>query len=342
MTPSAPTRALGTGGPRVGPVGLGTMGMSPGYYGPVDDDESIATIRHAIDRGVTLIDTADVYGDGHNERLVGRALAGRRDAVVLATKTGLVNGPEGLGVDARPERIRPALEASLARLGTDHVDLWYLHRVDPRVPVEETVGAMAELVDAGMVRRIGLSEVGPATLRRAAAVHPIAAVQSEYSLWNRDPEDALLPALRVAGAALVAFSPLGRGFLAGAAPEAEELAGDDLRRRLPRFTGEHRDRNRPIADRVRRVAARHGATPAQVALAWVLGRGSDVIPIPGTRRAANVDANVAAAALALDEDDRALLDDPALAPSGERYPPALMDLLDPEVRPGGAAPSDDP
>lgn len=331
------TRTLGRRGPEVSALGLGTMGMSEGYYGPSDDDANVDTIRHAVDLGVTLIDTADVYGaGGHNEMLVGRALEGIRDRVVLATKTGLVTGAEGLSVDARPERIRRALEDSLRRLRVDHVDLYYLHRVDPRVPVEESVGAMSELVAAGLVRHIGLSEVGPSTLRRAHGIHPIAAVQSEYSLWNRDPEERLLPVMRELGVALVAFSPLGRGFLAGALPAAADLGDDDLRRRLPRFQGEHLGRNLPIAERVAEVAARHGATPAQVALAWVLGRGPDIVPIPGTRRRANLEANVAAAALALDDDDRARLDDPALAPSGDRYPPALMDLLDPEVRAPGA------
>jgi aryl-alcohol dehydrogenase-like predicted oxidoreductase len=335
MVAPVPRRILGAGGPAVSAIGLGTMGMSEGYYGRADDAESVETIRHAIERGVSLIDTADVYGTGHNETLVGRALEGRRDRVTLATKTGLVASPEGLAVDARPERIRAALDESLSRLGTDHVDLYYLHRVDPRVPVEESIGAMADLVGAGKVRRLGLSEVGPSTLRRAAAVHPIAAVQSEYSLWNRDPEAALLPVLREMGIALVAFSPLGRGFLAGAVPGEGELGDDDLRSRLPRFSAANRALNRPIAERVAEVAERHGASPAQVALAWLLDRGPDVIPIPGTRRVGNIDANVAAVSLRLDDDDRARLDDPALTAVGDRYPPALMGLLDPEVRPDG-------
>ena len=313
-------------------IGLGTMGMSEGYYGPSDDDSNVVTIRRAIALGVSLIDTADVYGAGHNEMLVGRAIAGRRDEVVLATKTGLVQSAEGLAVDARPERIRRALHDSLRRLGVDHVDLYYLHRIDPRVPVEESIGAVAALVAEGSVRAIGLSEVGPATLRRAHAIHPIAAVQSEYSLWNRDPEAQLLPAMRELGVALVAFSPLGRGFLAGAVDSSEVLGEDDLRRRLPRFQGEHLTTNLPIAGRVAEVAARRGVAPAQVALAWLLGQGPDVIPIPGTRKVANLEANVAATALTLDDDDRARLEDPGLAPSGERYPPALMDLLDPELR----------
>ena len=334
----AGSRTLGRDGPRVSPVGLGTMGMSEGYYGPSDDDANVQTIRHAVAIGVSLIDTADVYGpDGHNESLVGRALRGIRDRVTLATKTGLVSSGGTLTVDARPERIRDALHASLRRLGTDHVDLYYLHRIDPSVPVEESVGAMGELVDAGLVRHLGLSEVGPATLRRAHAVRPIAAVQSEYSLWNRDPEARLLPVMRELGATLVAFSPLGRGFLAGALPAAADLADDDMRSRMPRFQGDNLGRNQPIAERVAEVAARHGVTPAQVALAWVLDRGEDVVPIPGTRRRENVEANLAAASLALDDDDRARLDDPALVPSGDRYPPALMDLLDPEVRTTGPA-----
>ncbi len=332
-----PQRTLGRRGPEVSAIGLGTMGMSEGYYGPSDDASSIATIHRAVELGVSLLDTADVYGAGHNERLVGRAVQGLRDRVVLATKTGLVQTDDGaLGVDARPERIRRALDQSLGRLGVDHVDLYYLHRVDPRVPVEESIGAMAELVAAGKARHLGLSEVGPGTLRRARAIHPIAAVQSEYSLWNRDPERRLLPVMRELGVALVAFSPLGRGFLAGALARPGTIGDDDMRRDMPRFQGENLERNRPIAERVAEVAERHGATPAQVALAWLLGRGPDVIPIPGTRKIANLEGNVGAATLALDDEDRARLDDPALAPAGDRYPPALMSLLDPEVREGAA------
>ena len=333
-----PSRTIGRRGPVVSALGLGTMGMSDGYYGPSDDASSVATIRHAVDLGVSLIDTADVYGAaGHNEMLVGRALEGVRDRVTLATKTGLVQSPDGLVVDGRPERIRRAAEESLRRLRTDRIDLYYLHRIDPRVPVEESVGAMAGLVAEGIVRHVGLSEVGPATLRRAHAVHPVAAVQSEYSIWNREPETLILPVLRELGVGLVAFSPLGRGLLAGALDGAADLGDDDLRRRLPRFQGENLVRNLGIARRVAEVARRHGATPAQVALAWVLGRGDDVVPIPGTRRRENVASNVAAAALRLTPDDRALLDDPALAPSGDRYPPALMDLLDAEVRAAGGS-----
>lgn len=332
MTGGLPTRRLGRDGPEVGAVGLGTMGMSAGYYGPADDEASVATIRHALARGATLIDTADVYGEGHNEELVGRALRGRREGAVLATKTGLVTEGGALGVDARPERLRRAIRDSLRRLRVERIDLWYLHRVDPAVPVEESVGAMAEAVAAGLVGHLGLSEVGPGTLRRAHAVHPIAAVQSEFSVWNRDPEARLLPVMRELGVSLVAFSPLGRGLLAGAAAVAEPLADDDLRARLPRFQGENLRRNRAVADRVRAVAERRGAAPAQIALAWVLDRGPDIVPIPGTRRIANLDANLGAAAIALDDDDRALLDDPSLAPAGDRYPPPLMDLLDPEVR----------
>ncbi len=309
------------------------MGMSEGHYGPSDDASNEATIRHAIELGVSLIDTADVYGAGHNELLVGRALAGRRDRVTLATKTGLVRFSAGLGVDARPQRIRRALEESLRRLAVDRVDLYYLHRIDPRIPVEETVGAMSDLVAEGLVGHLGLSEVGPATLRRANRIHPIAAVQSEYSLWTRDVEESMLPAMRELDVALVAFSPLGRGFLTGALDAVGSFADDDIRSLLPRFQGANLERNRPIAERVAEVAGRRGVTPAQVALAWLLDRGPDVIPIPGTRRRENVEINVAAAVLALDDDDRALLDDPTLAPVGERYPPDLMDLLDPEVRP---------
>lgn len=308
------------------------MGMSEGYYGPSDDASNVATIRHAIGRGVSLIDTADVYGAGHNEVLVGRALAGLRERVTLATKTGLVQSRDGLRVDGRPQRMRRALEESLRRLGVDHIDLYYLHRIDPRVPVEESVGAMAELVQEGLVTHLGLSEVGPRTLRRAHAVHPIAAVQSEYSLWNRDPQTRLLPVMRELGVALVAFSPLGRGFLAGALAHPDALGENDLRRRLPRFQGENLERNLPIARRVAEVAQRRGVSPAQIALAWLFDRGPDIVPIPGTRRQENVDANVAAASMTLSDDERTALDDPALAPVGERYPPALMDLLDPDVR----------
>lgn len=308
------------------------MGMSEGYYGPSDDASNVATIRHAIGRGVSLIDTADVYGAGHNEVLVGRALAGLRERVTLATKTGLVQSRDRLRVDGRPQRMRRALEESLRRLGVDHIDLYYLHRIDPRVPVEESVGAMAELVQEGLVTHLGLSEVGPRTLRRAHAVHPIAAVQSEYSLWNRDPETRLLPVMRELGVALVAFGPLGRGFLAGALAHPDALGENDLRRRLPRFQGENLERNLPIARRVAEVAQRRGVSPAQIALAWLFDRGPDIVPIPGTRRQENVDANVAAASMTLSDDERTALDDPALGPVGERYPPALMDLLDPDVR----------
>lgn len=326
--PPMPTRRLGRDGPQVSAVGLGAMAMSDGYYGAGDEAEAVATIRRALEIGVTLLDTADVYGGGHNEELVGRALAGRRDEVVLCTKTGLVGAGADLAVDARPERIRTAIDDSLRRLGTDHVDLWYLHRIDPRVPVEESIGAMGELVAAGKVRHLGLSEASPATVRRAHAVHPIAAVQSEYSLWNRDPEAEVLPALRELGVALVAFSPLGRGFLAGAVPSAEGLGEGDLRRALPRFQQGNLEANRPIAARAAEVAERRGVTPAQVALAWLLSRGPDVVPIPGTRRRGHLETNAAAAAVELTGEDLTALDDPALAPVGERYPPSLMRLLD--------------
>jgi aryl-alcohol dehydrogenase-like predicted oxidoreductase len=323
-----PARLLGRDGPAVSALGLGTMAMSGGYYGARDEAEAIATIRCAIEIGVTLLDTADVYGGGHNEELVGRALQGLRERAFLATKTGLVGSGADLAVDARPERIHTAIDDSLRRLGSDHVDLYYLHRVDPRVPVEETIGAMAELVAAGKVRHLGLSEASPSTIRRAQAVHPIAAVQSEYSLWNRDPEAEVLPVLRELGIALVAFSPLGRGFLVGAVRPDTELADDDLRSRLPRFQGANLMGNQPIAERVAEVAAHAGASPAQVALAWLLSRGPDVVPIPGTRRRTYLEANAAAASLRLADDDLARLDDPALAPVGDRYPPSLMKLLD--------------
>jgi aryl-alcohol dehydrogenase-like predicted oxidoreductase len=324
-------RVLGTGGPAVSALGLGAMGFS-GTYGAADDDESIATIRRALDLGVSLIDTADVYGSGHNEELVGRAIAGRRDDVVIATKFGFVTGPasDSPRIDGSPGHVHAAIDASLRRLGVDHVDLYYLHRVDAATPIEETVGAMAELVRAGKVRHLGLSEVGPSVLRRGHAVHPIAAVQSEYALWVRDLEDEMLPTMRALGVALVAFSPLGRGLLAGAVSRAADLPDDDLRRIFPRFQGENLDRNARITDTVRQIAEARGATPAQVALAWVLHQGDDIVPIPGTRRAANLEANVAAVDLALTPTDLDALAAGALAGdvAGERYPESLQQLVD--------------
>ncbi len=281
----------------VGRLGLGTMGMSTAYTGAGSDDaESIRTIHRALDLGVTLIDTAEIYGPYVNEELVGRAIAGRRDEVVLATKFGLVShGGDGpWHLDSSPANVRVALEASLRRLGTDHVDLYYQHRVDPATPIEETVGALSELVAEGKVRHIGLSEAGPDTIRRAHAVHPIAALQSEYSLWTRDPEARALAVLRELGIGLVAYSPLGRGFLTGAIRTIDDFAVDDSRKNNPRFMGENFVHNLRAVDEVTSLAAEIGATPAQVALAWVLAQGDDVVPIPGTKRVARLEENLAA------------------------------------------------
>ncbi len=321
-------RALGASGIEVSAIGLGCWGMS-GSYGPADEAESEATLHHALDLGVNLIDTADSYGDdGHNESLIGRALAGRRHEFVLASKTGWVKraGPDGqatVGVDGRPERIRSACEASLARLKTDVIDLYYLHRVDSDVPVEESVGAMAELVAAGKVRSLGLSEVSEATLRRAHAVHPITALQSEYSLWTREPEATAMPACRELGIAFVPFSPLGRGFLTGAVTGRDRIAPGDWRANNPRFTEENLARNLALLEPLERIAQALGKRPAQVALAWVLSRGEGVIPVPGMKRRTHLDENVAAVELELTPDELARLDAafPPGAAAGDRYTP---------------------
>lgn len=299
----------------VSPLGLGCMGMSYAY-GPTDRTESLATLHRAIDLGVTLLDTADVYGGGHNEELLAEVLADRRAEVVLATKFALVAGPDGLpaGVDARPGRVRPACEASLRRLGIDRIDLYYLHRPDPGVPIEDTVGAMAELVEAGLVAELGLSEPSAATVRRAAAVHPVAAVQSEWSVFSRDIEEAVVPACRELGIALVPYSPLGRGMLTGA---LAELGADDFRHRLPRFQGPNLDRNLAAVAVVREIADARGATAGQVALAWLLGRGEDVVPIPGTKRVRYLEENLGALDVALTAEDVERLD--ALRPAGDRH-----------------------
>jgi aryl-alcohol dehydrogenase-like predicted oxidoreductase len=323
-------RRLGRGGIEVSAIGLGCWGMS-GSYGPADEAESGATLLHALDLGVNLIDTADSYGDdGHNESLVGRTLAGRRDEFVLATKTGWVKraGPDGqatVGVDGRPERIRSACEASLGRLRTDRIDLYYLHRVDPDVPVEESVGAMAELVAAGKVGSLGLSEVSEATLRRAHAVHPIAALQSEFSLWTREPEADVMPACRELGIAFVPFSPLGRGFLTGALTGRGQIGPGDWRATNPRFTEENLASNRNLLGPLELIAQAHDATIAQVALAWVLSRGVQVIPIPGMKRRRHLDENVAATEIELRPDDLARLEVafPPGAAAGDRYTPEV-------------------
>jgi aryl-alcohol dehydrogenase-like predicted oxidoreductase len=323
------TRKLGRSGPTVSALGLGCMGMSHAY-GETDDDESIATIHRALDLGVTFLDTADEYGPHTNERLVGRAIAGRRDEVFLATKFGLVRAPGDLantGVNGSPEHVRNSIDGSLQRLGVDHVDLYYLHRVDPETPIEETVGAMAQLVQAGKVRYLGLSEASPDTLRRASAVHRITALQTEYSLWTRDPEDDVLAACRELGVGFVAYSPLGRGFLTGAIRSIDDLSPDDWRRTNPRFQGENFQRNLDLVDEVTQLAVEKDVTPAQLALAWVLAQGEDIVPIPGTRRRARLEENVGAVDVELTEDDLRRIDHAVPQVSGDRYPEQMMGLL---------------
>jgi len=313
------TRTLGRDGLVVSAVGLGCMGMSQ-MYGAADRDESIATIHRALDLGVTFLDTSDVYGDGHNEELVGEAIAGRREEVQLATKFSLArNDRGGMDIDGRPENVRACAEASLRRLGVEEIDLYYQHRVDPRVPIEDTVGAMAELVQRGEVRYLGLSEASAASIRRAVAVHPIAALQSEWSLWTRDLEgsgtgDSVLGVAREHGIGIVPFSPLGRGFLTGAIRSPEDFGEDDWRRGHPRFTGEAFTANLRLVDAVRDMAAEKGCTPGQLALAWVLAQGDDVVPIPGTKRRSHLEENVGAAAVRLSDDDLARLS--RIAPPG--------------------------
>jgi aryl-alcohol dehydrogenase-like predicted oxidoreductase len=316
-------RKIGTQGLVAGAIGLGCMGMSHAYGTPAGETESIATIHHALDCGVTMLDTAEVYGPYTNEELVGKAIRGRRDQVVLATKFGFVMGSGMTGLDGSPANARRALDASLRRLGVDVIDLYYLHRRDPAIPIEETVGAMKELVEAGKVRFLGLSEVGAETIRRAHAVHPISAVQSEYSLWERGIEESILPAMRELGVGLVPFSPLGRGYLTGALQSSSSFVENDFRRNLPRFDDEHMAANQKLVDIVKAVAARHGATPAQVALAWVLAAAPDAVPIPGTRRRSYLDENLGAASLPLTADDMAELNRLASMVAGDRYPPSL-------------------
>ncbi len=303
--------------------GLGCMGMSE-FYGAGDDEESVATIRRALDLGITLLDTADMYGPFTNEELVGRAIAGRRDEVVLATKFGNERAPDGtrLGINGRPDYVRRACEASLRRLGVDAIDLYYQHRVDPQTPIEETVGAMAELVAAGKVRHLGLSEAAPETIRRAHAVHPITALQTEWSLWTRDVEgNGVLDTVRELGIGFVAYSPIGRGFLAGTVTGPDDLAPDDFRRHNPRFQGENLARNRRMVEGAAALAAAKGITLAQLALAWVLDRGDDVVPIPGTKRRRYLEENAAADDVRLTDDERRQLDAlfPIGAAAGDRY-----------------------
>ncbi|HKH47398.1 MAG TPA: aldo/keto reductase [Thermoanaerobaculia bacterium] len=321
------TRELGKNGLKVSALGLGCMGMSD-FYGPSDEEKSLETLHHAIEIGVTFWDTSDMYGLGHNEQLVGRALEGRRDRVVLATKFGILRGEDGavLGIDGRPEYVRQACDASLRRLRVDHIDLYYQHRVDPKVPIEETVGAMAELVKAGKVRHLGLSEAAAGTLRRAAKVHPIAALQTEYSLWTRDVEDEILPTCRELGIGLVAYSPLGRGFLTGKIQNVDELDPSDWRRQNPRFQGENFENNLKLAERIRQIAEKKACTPAQLALAWLLAHGRDIVPIPGTRSIQRLDENAAAAEVTLSAADLAEIEAalPRTAVAGQRYPESSM------------------
>jgi aryl-alcohol dehydrogenase-like predicted oxidoreductase len=316
------TRTLGQG-LTVGELGFGCMGISE-FYGAVDDQEGIAVIHRALDLGVTLLDTADMYGPYRNEELVGRAIRDRRDQVVLATKFSIRRGGDGsfLGIDGRPEYVREACDGSLKRLGVDHVDLYCQHRVDPKVPIEDTVGAMAELVKAGKVRHIGLSEASAKTIRRAHAVHPITALQTEYSLWTRDPESEILETTRELGIGFVAYSPLGRGFLSGRLKAPDDLAQDDWRRANPRFQGANFTKNLELVERVREIAAARGVQAGQLALAWVLAQGEHIVPIPGTAKTHHLEENVAALMIALTPDELARLDEacPRGAAVGDRYP----------------------
>ena len=317
------TRKLGSQGLDVSELGLGCMGMSE-FYGTGDEEESISTIHRAIELGVTFLDTADMYGPFTNEKLVGKAIADRRDSVMLATKFGNQRGEDGsfLGVNGDPDYVRKCCDASLQRLGVDHIDLYYQHRVDPETPVEETWGAMKELVDAGKVRYLGISEAAPETIRKANSVHPISALQTEYSLWSREVEDEILPTVRELGIGFVAYSPLGRGFLTGQIQRFEDLPEDDYRRFSPRFQGENFDRNLQLVERVREIAQEKGVQPSQLALAWLLHQGNDIVPIPGTKRRKYLEENAAATGVELTSEDLARIDEaaPKGVAAGERYP----------------------
>ena len=324
-------RTLGPQGPRVSAIGLGCMGMSE-FYGAHDDAESIRLIHHALDAGLSFLDTADIYGPHTNEELVGKAIKGLRDKVFLATKFGIVrdaNDPSKRGVNGRPDYVRAACDASLKRLGVDHIDLYYQHRVDPNTPIEETVGAMGELVRAGKVRFLGLSEPSAQTIERAHEVHPVTAVQSEYSLWTRDPEDGILQACEKLGIGFVPYSPLGRGFLTGAIKSPDDFDDDDYRKHSPRFEGANFTKNLKLVDKVRALAVGKGCTPAQLALAWVLAQGAHIVPIPGTKRTRYLDDNLGALEVVLDAADLAAIDAvfPRDAAAGMRYHASMMSLL---------------
>ncbi len=324
-------RTLGSKGPRVSAIGLGCMGMSE-FYGTGDDKESTATIHRALELGITLLDTADMYGPFKNEELVGKAIKEKRSKVFLATKFGIVRNPANPNVrsiNGKPEYVRTSCEASLRRLGVDAIDLYYLHRVDPNTPIEETVGAMSTLVKEGKVRFLGLSEANAKTIRRAYAVHPITALQSEYSLWTRDPEDEILGACRDLGIGFVPYSPLGRGFLTGQIRRIEDLAQDDFRRNSPRFQEENFQRNLDLVKRIENIASQKGCTSSQLALAWVLAQGENIVPIPGTKRRKYLEENVAAVEIVLSKEDLERINEvaPQGAASGTRYPAAAMQLL---------------